>query len=121
VAAETTAPTMAGTGSIEALKKVKATEVEWDGRLAAARGETEKLLLQLRDESAAAVKAAELAAERDRTARVEQARVETAAAAAAILADGEKAAAKAERAEGRRPADKRDAVLDAVLGAFGKE
>jgi len=121
VATEATPPAMAGSGSIEALKRVKAAEGEWDRRLAAAREESEKLLSELREEAESAVKSAELEAERDRSAKIEQARVETIAAAAAIIADGEKAAAKAERAEGRRPSDKRDAVLEAVLGGFAKD
>jgi vacuolar-type H+-ATPase subunit H len=111
----------AGPGSVEALKRVKATETEWDARLKAAREASESTLHRLRDESDAAVKAAETEGERDRAERVERARAEAAGMSAQILADGQKAAEAAARGEGRRPADKKDAILPVVLGSFGKD
>jgi len=106
---------------VEALKRVKATETEWDARLKAAREESEVALRRSREEAEAAVKAAETEAERERTDRVEHARVEAAGLAAAIVAEGQKAAELAARGEGRRPADKKDAILAVVLGSFGKD
>jgi len=108
-------------GSVEALKRVKATEAEWDARLSAARTESETTVRRLKDEADAAVKAAEAEAERTRTDRIERARVEAAGLAAAILVDGQKAAEAAARGEGRHPADRKDAVLAAILGSFGKD
>lgn len=111
----------AAPGSIEALKRVKATEAEWEARLSAARVETEADLRRLREEADAAVKAAEVAADKERSARLERARAEVAAEAEKIVAEGRDAAVRAARGEGRRPADKKDAVLTAVLGSFGTD
>ncbi|HTT44388.1 MAG TPA: hypothetical protein VMH38_00020 [Thermoplasmata archaeon] len=107
--------------SVEALKRVKATENEWDARLAAARQDAEASIARLRAEAAAAVKEAQAAADRDRVARVTQARTETETEAAAILADGKKAADRALVGEGRRPSDKKTQILAAVLGTFGSD
>jgi len=107
--------------SIQALKRVKATESEWDTRLASAKRESEAALERLRTEAAAAVRDGQTAADHDRVARVVQARTETEAQAAAILAEGKTAADDALRGEGRGPAEKRDAILAIVLGSFGKD
>jgi len=107
--------------SVEALKRVKATENEWETRLAATRTETETTLARLRAEAAAAVKEAQSEADRGRTDRVVKARVETAAEAEATLAQGRTAAERATQGEGRRAADKKDAILDVVLGTFRTE
>ena len=112
---------LASPASVEALKRVKAAEAEWDARLTAARTESEATLRTLRAEADAAVKAAHAEGERERAERLERARVEAAGMAAAILADGQKAAEAAARGEGRRPADKKDAILSVVLGSFAKD
>jgi len=111
----------AAPGSVEALKRVKATETEWDARLSAARQDTETTLERLRADAEAAVRAAEVESDRQRTERVERARAETATEAEALVAEGRTAAASAARGEGRRPADKKDAILGVVLGSFGKD
>jgi vacuolar-type H+-ATPase subunit H len=108
-------------GSIEALKRVKSVETEWDARLSAGRAATEVELRQLREAADAAVKAAQAEADRERTSRLERARAETATGAEAIVAEGRRAAELAARGEGRRPQDKKDAILDVVLGSFGKD
>jgi vacuolar-type H+-ATPase subunit H len=111
----------AAPASVEALKRVKATETEWDTRLNAARQEAAESLRRLRDEGDAAVKAAVAEAERKRTGQVERARAEAAMEAEAIVADGRRAAERAAHGEGRRPADKKDAILEVVLGSFGRD
>ncbi|MGA7475783.1 MAG: hypothetical protein WBW47_01015 [Thermoplasmata archaeon] len=117
----TTTAVATAPGSVEALKRVKATENEWDARLNAARQEAEETLRRLRDDGDAAVKAAEAEADRERTVRLDRARAETAEEAEAIVVDGRSSAERAALAEGRRPADKKDAILDVVLGSFGKD
>ena len=117
----TTTVGVAAPGSVEALKRVKATEAEWDARLKAARQEAEAILRRLRDDRDVAVKAAVAEADRERTARLERARAETAEEAETIVADGRRAAERAALVEGRSPADKKDAILDVVLGSFGKD
>jgi len=98
----------APSGSVEALKRVKSTE-------------NEATLRRLREEADGAVKAAQAEADRHRTERIEKAQAEIAAEADAIVADGRKAAESATRGEGRRTSDKKDAILDVVLGSFGKD
>jgi vacuolar-type H+-ATPase subunit H len=107
--------------SVEALKRVKAAENEWDARLSATRRNVDETLERLRAEAAAAVKETQIEAGRDRVARVVQARTETGTEAEAIVAEGRKAAEQALVGEGRRPADKKDAILEIVLGSFAKD
>jgi vacuolar-type H+-ATPase subunit H len=107
--------------SVEALKRVKATENEWDARLSAAQKERDTTLQRLREETDAAVREAGSEADKDRLARVEAAKADLAKVADRIVADGQSAADTAARGEGRRPADKKDAILAVVLGAFGPE
>ena len=109
-----------GNDSVEALKRVKATENEWETRLGAARQETDATLERLRAEAAAAVKTAQTEADRDRVAKVTTARAATEAEVAAIVAEGRTAAEKARAGEGRRPADKKAEILDVVFGTFGQ-
>jgi vacuolar-type H+-ATPase subunit H len=107
-------------GSLDALKRVKATESEWENRIAAARAEVEATLRHLREEGDAAVRAALAEVERERTARLERGRSDTESEIETILSEGRSAAELAARLEGRRPADKRDAILETVLGPFQK-
>jgi len=107
--------------SVEALKRVKATENEWETRLGAARKDADTTLERLRAEAATAVRAAQTEADHDRLARVAKAHADIEAEAAAIVADGRNAAEQARSGEGRRPADKKSAILDVVLGEFGQE
>jgi len=108
------------TDSVEALKRVKATENEWDTRLGAARKDADATLERLRTEAAATLKAAQAEADRDRLARVATARAATEAEVATIVADGRNAAEQARVGEGRRPAEKKAEILDVVLGTFGQ-
>ncbi len=114
-------PVNASSGSVEALKRVKSTENEWVARLTAARTENEATLRRLREEDEAAVRAAQAEVDRQRTERIEKARAEIAAEAEAILTEGRTAAENAARGEGRGTSDKKDAILDVVLGSFGKD
>jgi len=107
--------------SVEALKRVKATENEWDTRLGAARKDADATLERLRTEAAVAVRAAQAEADHDRLARVTKAHADIEAEAQAIVDDGRKAAEQARSGEGRRPVDKKSSILDVVLGEFGQE
>jgi vacuolar-type H+-ATPase subunit H len=108
-------------GSIDALKHVKATEADWELKLRAARGAAEEAIARLRTESEAAVAAAQAASDAERTRAVEAARAESEREAAEILAAGARVAEAAARGEGKRPADKKDAILSAVLAGFTKD
>ena len=107
--------------SVEALKRVKATENEWETRVSAARKDADATLARLRAEASAAVKSAQAEADRDRVARVTKARAENEVQAEAIVTDGRAAAEQARAGAGRRPADKKAAILDVVLGSFGQD
>jgi vacuolar-type H+-ATPase subunit H len=102
------------------VKLVKASETEWETRIAAAKKAADAALAQLRNDAAAAVTAARVAAEKDRATAVEAARAGADLEAAKIVADGE-AAAQRDSAGGRRPADRKDEVLAAVLEGFADQ
>ncbi len=106
----------AGSGSLDAVKLVKATETEWETKIAAARKAADAALAQLREAAATAVTEARADAERERALTVEATRVTADKEAAQIVADGQEAAERDRASAGRRPADRRDDVLDAVLG-----
>ncbi len=112
------APPAPPLGSIDALKRVKATESDWELRLRAARGTATEAVQRARDESEAAVKAAQAAADAERAEAVRAARAEADRLAAEILAEGKRAAEVASRGEGKRAADQQDAILAAVLAGF---
>ena len=105
-------------GSIEALKRVKEAETEWDLKLRTARGAATEALERLRAESEAAVRAAQAAADAERANTVLAARQEAEREAAEILAAGQRAAASAARGDGKRPADRPDEILAVVLAGF---
>jgi vacuolar-type H+-ATPase subunit H len=111
----TSAPSL---GSIEALKRVKATETDWELKLRAARGAVDEALGRLQAESEAAIKAAQASAEAERTRAVQAARTEADREAEGILAEGTRAAEAAARGSGKRPADQKDALLTTVLAGF---
>ncbi len=119
--AATAPPDGTALGSIDALKRVKATESEWEGKLRSARGAAEEALERLRADSEATVKAALAATEAERARAVQTARTESERAAAGILAEGTRAAEAAARGEGKRPVDQRVAILGALLAGFSKD
>ncbi len=114
-------PAAPALGSIDALKRVKATEADWELKLRLAQVASDEALARLRTESAAAVKAAQASADAERGQAVQAARDEADREAAEILADGTRAAEVAARGEGKQPTDKKDAILAVVLAGFTKD
>jgi vacuolar-type H+-ATPase subunit H len=108
-------------GSIEALKRIKAAETEWDEKIANARQETEAALRRLAEEGDATVKATHAEADSARTLSVQRARADADREAETIVAEGAKAAAAAARGAGKRPADRSAEVLAAVLGSLSED
>ena len=104
--------------SFEALKRVKAAETEWDAKLTAARSGFAAELERQRDDSDAAIKAAQVAADRTRAQAVQKARDAAEREAMQIVADGKRAAEQAASGAGKRPADRKDEILAVVLAAF---
>jgi vacuolar-type H+-ATPase subunit H len=105
-------------GTIDALKRIKAAEAEWDEKIARAREDAAAQLRRLGEESDAMVKAAHAEAESTRTLAVQRARANADHEAAAIVAEGAEVATAAARGAGKRPADRAAEVLAAVLGSF---
>ena len=114
--APTSAPSAAA--SVAILKQVKAAESEWSAKLADARKDAEAMLARLRQDADDSVRAAGARAEADRTRALEAARTGVQSEVAEILEEGERAAATAGRATGKRPQDRRDPVIGVVLGPF---
>lgn len=108
-------------GSIDALKRVKEAEKDWELKLRVARGSAEEALEQLRRESEASVQSAQSVADGERANALISARQEAEREATEILTQGTRAAEAAARGEGKRPADKKDAILGAVLAGFAKD
>jgi vacuolar-type H+-ATPase subunit H len=108
-------------GSIDALKRVKATEAEWEIALRAAKGTAEATIQRLRADSDAAVKAAQAEADAERARVVQAARAEADRQAAEILAEGKRAAEAVAGGEGKSVVDRKDALLALVLAGFGKD
>ncbi len=117
-AASGTAATGTDIGSIEALKRIKATETEWDAKLAAARENAEAALRRLAEESESAVRAAREEAEARHAEAVRLARAAADEEAASIVAQGRTAADAAAKPRGQGPVDRAEEVLAIVLGSF---
>ncbi len=113
---ETSEP--AASAGVDALRRVKATEQEWEQRLREAREGATASLERLRAETEAMVKAALAEAAARRTALVEAARDRAEREAKGIEAKGDADAAALEGSSATLPVPKRTAVLDAVLGRF---
>lgn len=107
--------------SIDALKLVRATEIELDETLRVAKRSAEDALQRVREESETAVKAAQVEAEAERTRVVQQARSAADREAAQIVAEGTEAAKAADRGKGKHPADRKAEVLGAVLAGFDRD
>ncbi|HXY47511.1 MAG TPA: hypothetical protein VEK13_06420 [Thermoplasmata archaeon] len=114
-------PSASVEGSVELLKRVKATETDWDQRLRAAQHDSEETLSRLRSDRDAAVHAAMAAADDERARALERARTEIEREVAAILAEGKATADSAARVEGKRPTDQRDRVIAIVLGSLSRD
>jgi vacuolar-type H+-ATPase subunit H len=121
VTATLPAATASDVGTIDALKRIKATEAEWDAKIAAARQAAEAELKRLRDERDATVAAARAEAEAERARALTKARALAETEAEAIVAEGRSAAQAAATSAGKRPSERRDEILAVVLGSFASE
>ncbi len=108
-------------GSIEVLKRIKATETEWEEKLTAARRDSESTLARLRSEADQALAAARAETETERAAALERAHAEVEKEVAEIFARGEVEAKDAGSPAGKRPSDHRDQVIALVFGPFAPE
>ncbi len=105
-------------GALDDLKQVKEAETEWEAEVQYAVAARKAALDRLIAENDAIVKAEIASAQETREHAVREARAAADREAARIVADGEKAAAAVRVGAGRRPAERADQILDAVLGSF---
>jgi vacuolar-type H+-ATPase subunit H len=105
-------------GTIDALRRVKEAEAEWELKIRAARGQNQAMLEQLRQEADNAVKSAQVLADGVRANAVLQAKQDAEREATEILKAGTKAADQAALGTGKSPNDKKDPILAAVLAGF---
>jgi vacuolar-type H+-ATPase subunit H len=112
------APTPMAVGSIDALRRVKEAEAEWELKLRAARGQSQSTVEMLQTEAENAVKSAQALADGVRANAVLHAKQDAEREAAEILKAGTRAADAAALGEGKSPAAKKDEILAAVLYGF---
>lgn len=103
--------------TIDALRRIKAAEEEWEAKLSGARAEKERAIADARSGADAAVKAVASELEKDRGRALETAGAAAEAEARDLLAAGETDAARA-RSGKKKLADRKEEVLRAVLGEF---
>ncbi len=106
---------------VDALKRVKAVETEWDARLAEARETSRRELARKREEADAAVKAVLQEAEAERLRALERARIVSEAEARGIVSEGEAAARKVRDEREKRGGGRNGEILAAVLGSFASD
>jgi vacuolar-type H+-ATPase subunit H len=111
-------PNAAPVGSLDELKRVKDAETEWVNRLRTAREEAEATLKRLREDTEGRIGLARTAAHQAREERVRAAQQEADREAAQVLANGDRQAQVAMAEVGKRPTDRREEILSAVLGEF---
>lgn len=111
-------PNAAPVGSLEDLKRVKDAETEWAERLRTAREQADAKLKQLREEAEGRIGLARTAAHQAREERLRSAQQEAEREAEKVLADGDAQTRAATSESGKRPAERREEILSAVLGEF---
>ena len=116
-----TASGPADTATLDALKRIKLAETEWEEKIATARRESETALRQLKEETDAQLTAARAQAEAERTRTLETARAGADAEAAQIVTEGEHAARQATEGTGKGVAARKNEVLAVVLSGFQRE
>ena len=107
-----------GTTPVATLKRIKETETEWAGRVAEARARVDTQLARLQAEAEGAVRAAERDAQAAREAQLALVRTAADIEARTIVEEGERAATNAAKGEEKDPDDRRDAILNVLLGGF---
>jgi vacuolar-type H+-ATPase subunit H len=111
----------ADVATVEALRRLKAVEAEWEAKLATARAATAQGLQLAKDEAEATVKAVAAELESERASRLEAARAAAEREAEAIVRTGAQEAEAIRSGKGKRPADQQDAIVAAVLGPFSHD
>jgi len=113
--------TAADVATVEALRRLKAVEAEWEAKLTTARAATAQGIQLAENEAEATVKAVAAELESDRARQLEAARVAADREAEAIVRGGEQEAEAIRSGKGKRPADRADEIVAAVLGPFVRD
>ncbi len=108
----------ADTATIDALKRIKLAETEWEEKVAAARRDAEASGKRLKEETETLLAQARTEAEAERSRTIERARTAADAEAAQIVAEGERAAKAATEGAGKGVAARKNDVLAVLLGGF---
>jgi len=102
--------------TVEALRRVKAVEAEWAGRLNDARAEAEQAVRRAREEAAAMLKAVAAELDSERAHRLEQARASADRDAEAVRREGANAAEALRSQKGKRATGRTEEIVATVLG-----
>ena len=113
-----TTPAPADNATVQALRRVKAVEEEWEARLREARKDAEQAVLRTREEAEATLRAVSAELESERTHRLEAARASSEREAEAVLREGVKAADAVRVEKGKRPPGRDEEIVAMVLGSF---
>ena len=117
-----TAPSpMADNATLDALKRIKLAETEWEGKIAAARRDAETATKRIKEESEAVLASARAQAEAERVQTLDKARTDADREASRIVAEGEQAARAATEGAGKNVTARRDEILAVVLGGFRED
>ena len=108
----------ADTATIDALKRIKLTETEWDEKIAAARRDAEAAGRHLKEETEARLARARTEADAERARTIDTARAAADGEAAQIVAEGERAAKAATEGAGKGVSARKNDVLAVVLSGF---
>jgi vacuolar-type H+-ATPase subunit H len=107
--------------TVEALRRLKAVEAEWDAKLRDARDAAARTVQRSRDESEATVKAVAAENETERNRLLEAGQQAADREAERIGADGARAADAVRADRSKRPAERADAIVRAVLDPFASD
>ena len=111
----------ADSATIDALKRIKLAETEWEEKVAAARRDADAALKRLKEETDTLLSTARTEADTARSHAIDKARTEADAEANTIVREGERAAQKATDGAGKDLAARKSEVLAVVLGGFQGE
>ncbi len=112
-------PPAASSGTpVESLRRVRATEIDWEQRLTEFREEAQRVLTRLREQNEVLVRTARTEAERRREASVVAARARAEQEAQAVLSKGQAAADRIRSAPLPERQRLQSGVLELLFGEF---
>lgn len=107
--------------TVEALRRVKAVEQEWETRLRDARENAEQAIRRARDEADATLKAVAAELESERAHRLEAAHAASQRDEEAVHLEGAKAAEAVRAGQGKLPTGRDAVIVATVLDPFSSD